>query len=50
MLQPKLTDLAAGWISGGYKHSYDVNVIDNVLVALFAVVGDGLAPFRLVDT
>jgi hypothetical protein len=25
-------------------------VIDNVLVALFAVVGDGLAPFRAVDT
>jgi hypothetical protein len=25
-------------------------VIDNVLVALFAIVGDGLAPFRAVDT
>lgn len=29
---------------------YIINVIDNVLVALFAVVGDGLAPFRAVDT
>lgn len=27
-----------------------VNVIDNVLVALFAIMGDGLAPFRMVDT
>lgn len=27
-----------------------INVIDNVLVALFAVMGDGLAPFRAVDT
>jgi len=27
-----------------------INVIDYVLVALFAVVGDGLAPFRAVDT
>ena len=27
-----------------------MNVIDNVLVALFAVVGDGMAPFRIVDT
>lgn len=34
----------------GDRQGYDVNVIDNVLVALFAVVGDGLAPFRAVDT
>lgn len=27
-----------------------INVVDNVLVALFAVIGDGLAPFRAVDT
>lgn len=27
-----------------------INVIDNVLVALFAIMGDGLAPFRVVDT
>jgi hypothetical protein len=25
-------------------------VIDNVLVALFAIMGDGLAPFRVIDT
>ena len=27
-----------------------INVIDNILVALFAIMGDGLAPFRAVDT
>lgn len=27
-----------------------INVIDNVLVALFAIMGDGLAPFRAIDT
>lgn len=27
-----------------------INVVDNVLVALFAIIGDGLAPFRAVDT
>lgn len=39
-----------GWISVGSQQIYIVNVIDNVLVALFAIVGDGLAPFRAVDT
>ncbi|KAE8448978.1 hypothetical protein EG329_008566 [Mollisiaceae sp. DMI_Dod_QoI] len=39
-----------GWISVGNRKSYIVNVIDNVLVALFAIMGDGLAPFRTVDT
>lgn len=39
-----------GWIYVGDKQLYVINVIDNVLVALFAIVGDGLAPFRLVDT
>lgn len=40
-----------GWIYvGPEKQSYTINVIDNVLVALFAIVGDGLAPFRAVDT
>ena len=39
-----------GWIYVQDRQSYLVNVIDNVLVALFAVVGDGLAPFRAVDT
>lgn len=27
-----------------------INIVDNVLVALFAIIGDGLAPFRAVDT
>ncbi|KAH8816713.1 hypothetical protein F5884DRAFT_842228 [Xylogone sp. PMI_703] len=39
-----------GWISLGSKRSYVINVVDNVLVALFAIIGDGLAPFRAVDT
>ncbi|KAJ9150829.1 Integral membrane protein [Pleurostoma richardsiae] len=39
-----------GWIYVGDRQLYAINVIDNVLVALFAIVGDGLAPFRAVDT
>ncbi|KAJ5908383.1 hypothetical protein N7495_001065 [Penicillium taxi] len=39
-----------GWINVAGKQSYLINVIDNVLVALFAIMGDGLAPFRAVDT
>ncbi|KAI9050327.1 hypothetical protein LZ554_005494 [Drepanopeziza brunnea f. sp. 'monogermtubi'] len=40
-----------GWINvGGSREDYLINVIDNVLVALFAIMGDGLAPFRAVDT
>jgi hypothetical protein len=39
-----------GWISLGSKQDYVVNIVDNVLVALFAIIGDGLAPFRAVDT
>ncbi|KAI1366846.1 hypothetical protein F5Y08DRAFT_300212 [Xylaria arbuscula] len=39
-----------GWIYAGSKTPYVVHVIDSVLVALFAIMGDGLAPFRVVDT
>ncbi|PYH99025.1 integral membrane protein [Aspergillus ellipticus CBS 707.79] len=39
-----------GWINVGGRQSYIINIIDNVLVALFAIMGDGLAPFRAVDT
>jgi len=40
-----------GWINvGGSRGDYLVNIIDNVLVALFAIMGDGLAPFRCIDT
>ncbi|CAD0106471.1 unnamed protein product [Aureobasidium uvarum] len=39
-----------GWINVGGRQSYIINIIDNVLVALFAIIGDGLAPFRAVDT
>lgn len=40
----------AGWINVGGRQLYIINVIDNILVALFAIMGDGLAPFRAVDT
>jgi len=39
-----------GWVNVGGKQIYVVHIIDSVLVALFAVVGDGLAPFRAIDT
>lgn len=39
-----------GWIYVGDQQLYIINVIDYVLVALFAIVGDGLAPFRAIDT
>ncbi|KAF7934390.1 hypothetical protein EAE99_002842 [Botrytis elliptica] len=39
-----------GWVNVGSKRLYVINVIDNVLVALFAIMGDGLAPFRAIDT
>lgn len=39
-----------GWIYVGEEQVYAIHVIDSVLVALFAVMGDGLAPFRAVDT
>ncbi|KAK0710748.1 hypothetical protein B0H67DRAFT_601667 [Lasiosphaeris hirsuta] len=39
-----------GWIYVGEKQLYVINVIDYVLVALFAIVGDGMAPFRAKDT
>ncbi|KAI0854361.1 hypothetical protein F5Y00DRAFT_222915 [Daldinia vernicosa] len=39
-----------GWIYVGEEQVYAINIIDYVLVALFGLVGDGLAPFRAVDT
>ena len=42
--------VTSGWINLGARQSYVVNIIDNILVALFAIMGDGLAPFRAVDT
>ncbi|KAI1482913.1 hypothetical protein K445DRAFT_321830 [Daldinia sp. EC12] len=39
-----------GWIYVGEQQVYAINVIDYVLVALFGIVGDGLAPFRAIDT
>lgn len=45
-----LINTVLGWINVGGRKDYIINVIDNVLVALFAIMGDGLAPFRAVDT
>jgi hypothetical protein len=39
-----------GWIYVGSRQDYFINVIDLTLVAFFALMGDGLAPFRVVDT
>lgn len=39
-----------GWIYVGEKQVYVIHIIDSVLVALFLVMGGGLAPFRVVDT
>ncbi|UNI15927.1 hypothetical protein JDV02_002411 [Purpureocillium takamizusanense] len=39
-----------GWIYVGDQQLYVIHIIDSVLVALFAIMGDGLAPFRAVDT
>lgn len=39
-----------GWIYVGERQPYIIHVIDNVLVALFALNGDLLAPFRARDT
>lgn len=39
-----------GWISLGNRKDYIVHIVDSVLVGLFAVMGDGLAPFRAIDT
>ena len=39
-----------GWIYVGEEQDYTIHIVDNILVALFALVGDGLAPFRAVDT
>lgn len=41
-----------GWISVGDKEheKYLLHIVDSVLVALFVLMGGGLAPFRAVDT
>jgi Protein of unknown function (DUF2985) len=42
--------IPTGWIYVGERQPYIINIIDNVLVALFALNGDVLAPFRAHDT
>ncbi|GJN76407.1 integral membrane protein [Purpureocillium lilacinum] len=39
-----------GWIYVGDNQIYVIHVVDSVLVALFGVVGYGMAPFRAVDS
>lgn len=39
-----------GWVYVGDKQIYTIHIIDSVLVALFAIMGDGLIPFRIMDT
>lgn len=39
-----------GWISVGGRQAYFVEICDQILTALFCVVGIGFAPFRAVDT
>lgn len=39
-----------GWIYVGNQQDYIIEIIDLTLVALFALIGDGLAPFRVIDT
>jgi Protein of unknown function (DUF2985) len=42
--------IATGWIYVGERQPYIIHIIDSVLVALFALNGDLLAPFRARDT
>ncbi|KAH7097858.1 hypothetical protein BKA62DRAFT_661378 [Auriculariales sp. MPI-PUGE-AT-0066] len=39
-----------GWLSGGSRQKYFIEICDQILTALFCTVGIGLAPFRAVDT
>ena len=44
--------ISSGWLStgDGKRQEYVTHIVDSVLVGLFAVVGDGMIPFRIVDT
>jgi len=39
-----------GWLPSGGRQAYFQEICDEILTALFCVVGIGLAPFRTVDT
>lgn len=39
-----------GWISVGDRQAYFIEICDQILTALFCVVGIGMAPWRAVDT
>lgn len=39
-----------GWIGVGGRQSYFIEICDQILTALFCVVGIGMAPWRAIDT
>ncbi|CAI6287327.1 unnamed protein product [Periconia digitata] len=39
-----------GWVSVGGRQAYFIEICDQVLTALFCVVGIGMAPWRFIDT
>lgn len=39
-----------GWLSVGDRQAYFIEICDQILTALFCVVGIGMAPWRAVDT
>ncbi|KAF1997602.1 hypothetical protein P154DRAFT_565249 [Amniculicola lignicola CBS 123094] len=39
-----------GWIGVGDRQAYFIEICDQILVALFCVVGIGFSPFRAIDT
>ncbi|KAF2727233.1 hypothetical protein EJ04DRAFT_582175 [Polyplosphaeria fusca] len=39
-----------GWISVGDRQAYFIEICDQILTALFCVVGIGLSPWRAIDT
>lgn len=39
-----------GWISVGGRQAYFIEICDQILTALFCVVGIGMAPWRAIDT
>ncbi|KZV61341.1 hypothetical protein PENSPDRAFT_619233 [Peniophora sp. CONT] len=39
-----------GWVSVGGRQGYFIEICEQILTALFCVVGIGMAPFRAVDT
>ncbi|KZV89757.1 hypothetical protein EXIGLDRAFT_838290 [Exidia glandulosa HHB12029] len=49
-LQQRPVLRCTGWLGAGSRQAYFIEICDQVLTALFCVVGIGLSPFRTVDT